>query len=55
MKRQYKILLLLVLILATAKVKAQIPGFGDNVDDEPQAVINFLIPVALTIGAYFGI
>ena len=55
MKKQYKLLLVLILVLAVTQVKAQIPGFGDDVDDEPQAVINFLIPVALTVGAYLGI
>lgn len=55
MKKPYKFLLILILVLTVTQVKAQIPGFGDDVDDEPSAPINLLIPIALSVGAYFGI
>lgn len=30
-------------------------GFEDNVNDATAAPINFLIPAALMVGAYFGV
>lgn len=55
MKKHFKLLLLLILVLTVTQVKAQGIGFGDDVDDEPSAPINFFIPLAVAVGACLGI
>lgn len=59
MKYPFKYLLILVFLLVFIQVEAQgledAIGFTDDVTDAPAAPIHMLIPIALTIGALFGI
>ncbi|WP_019036972.1 hypothetical protein [Psychroflexus tropicus] len=47
--------LLLIMLLLSTEASAQLPGFDDDVGDEPVAPINGLIAIGLAVGGYLGI
>lgn len=55
-KTHYIVLgMLLVMVLLSTEASAQLPGFPDDVEDEPVAPINGLVAIGLAVGGYLGI
>ncbi len=55
MKKKITLFSLFFLLMLSAPVIAQPPGFDDGVDDEtPPAPITALLPLGIAVGAYLG-
>ena len=47
--------IIVILLFISTEASAQLPGFDDDVGDEPVAPINGLIAIGLAVGTYFGL